>query len=74
MTPEIEHLATQLCEEIAALPLDEKVETLNQVSKQLHQVSPRFQEPVDLQVLLESLEVPITNNGYESRGKPDARN
>jgi len=46
MTPEIEHLATQLCEEIAALPLDEKVETLNQVRKQLHQVSP-FQEPVD---------------------------
>lgn len=46
MTPEIQALTAQLCDAIAALPLDEKVEALNQVRLQLHQVSP-FQEPVD---------------------------
>ena len=46
MTPEIQSLTAQLCAEIAQLSLDDKVEALNQVRKELHQVSP-FQEPVD---------------------------
>jgi ParB-like chromosome segregation protein Spo0J len=46
MTPEIQKLTEQLCKCLDALPLDEKVEALNQVRLQIHQVSP-FQEPVD---------------------------
>lgn len=46
MTPEIQALTANLCAAIADLPLEEKVEVLNQIRLQLHQVSP-FQEPVD---------------------------
>lgn len=42
----LKKLTARLCGAIAALPLDEQVEALNQVRLQLHQVSP-FDEPVD---------------------------
>lgn len=46
MNTEIQELTAQLCKAIASLPLEEKVEALNQARLELHKVSP-FQEPVD---------------------------
>lgn len=44
----IAELAAQLCAHIEALPLAERVNALNTVRQQLHQVSPFRDEPVDL--------------------------
>lgn len=44
----IADLTDQLCAEIAALPLEERVNALNTVRRALHKVSPFANEPVDL--------------------------
>jgi ParB-like chromosome segregation protein Spo0J len=50
--------ATQLCERLESLPLDDKVEALNRIRLLLHTVSPFSSEPVDcvLWVRNESIE------------------
>lgn len=43
----IEYLTEQLCAQIAALPLAERVTALNQVRTNLHAISPFQDEPID---------------------------
>lgn len=44
----IEELTKRLCDELAKLPTEERIDALNRVRKALHAISPMKGEPVDL--------------------------
>lgn len=48
MSSRIRRLSQELCDEIAGLPLEEAVDALNLIRRDLHAVSPFRSEPVDL--------------------------
>lgn len=65
---DVDQLAAQLAQAIAALPLAEKVDALNRARAKLHEVSPFRGEPVDL-VLWQRAE---NVRGYDDYENPNA--
>lgn len=53
----IEELTNRLCDELAKLPTEERIDALNRVRTALHAISPMKGEPVDLVLWIPSEEV-----------------
>jgi ParB-like chromosome segregation protein Spo0J len=52
---------SELCDEISALPETEKIETINEVKRRLHHISPMRSEPVDCVIWVKADDV-ISND------------
>lgn len=73
MNPEILNQVDSICKAIAAMPLDEQVEALNQVRSRLHQVSPFQSEPVDCVLWVKGENVKENNYNPNSVASPEMK-
>lgn len=67
------YLLTQLCEEIAALPEDEKVKALNRARSELHKISPFKSEPVDCVLWVPADQVEANDYNPNTVAPPEMR-
>lgn len=66
-------LAKQLAREIATLPLDERIEALNETRLALHEVSPFADEPVDCVMWVPAAEVHANDYNPNQVAPPEMR-
>ena len=62
---------TELIKEIDSLPLDEKVEKINEIKRALHEISPFKREPVDCVIWVKGDSVTANNYNPNSVAKPE---
>lgn len=62
---------TKLIEELEGLPLEEKIEAINQCKKELHQVSPFSNEPVDCVLWVKQEQVEANDYNPNSVAPPE---
>jgi ParB-like chromosome segregation protein Spo0J len=69
----IETLTTQLCDKLALLPIDARIDALNRVRAAMHDVSPFKSEPVDLVLWVPANDVEANDYNPNRVAPPEMR-